>query len=63
MNRLNGRLRALEDKVAKQVTLDDVLVHMEAGDYEEWAASLPVEAFHELDTFLNSIREVDDEHI
>lgn len=51
MNRLNGRLRALEDKVAKQVTLDDVLVHMEAGDYEEWAASLPVEAFHELDTY------------
>ena len=61
MNRLNGRLRALEDKVANQVTLDDVMLHMNSGDYEAWAESLPVEAFHELDTFLNSIREVDDE--
>ena len=34
---------------------------MTASDYEEWAESLPVEAFHELDTFLNGIREADDE--
>ena len=63
MNRLETRLRGLETRVSKQVTLDDVMLHMTAGDYEEWAESLPVEAFHELDTFLNSIREVDDERI
>lgn len=61
MSRIESRLRGLETRLGKQVTLDDVLAHMSAGDYEEWAESLPVEAFHELDTFLNSIREVDDE--
>ena len=61
MNRLENRLRGLETRVSKQVTLDDVMLHMTASDYEEWAESLPVEAFHELDTFLNGIREADDE--
>ena len=61
MNRLENRLHNLEARVSKQVTLDDVMLHMNAGDYEEWAASLPVEAFHDLDSFLNSIRGADDE--
>jgi len=61
MNRLETRLRGLEAHVTKQVALDDVMLHMSAGDYEEWAESLPIEAFHELDTFLNGIREADDE--
>jgi glycine cleavage system protein P-like pyridoxal-binding family len=61
MNRLESRMHNLEARVSKQVTMDDVMLHMNAGDYEEWAGSLPVEAFHDLDTFLNGIREVNDE--
>ena len=61
MNRLENRLHNLEARFSQQVTLDDVMLHMNAGDYEEWAASLPVEAFHDLDSFLNSIRGADDE--
>ncbi len=61
MNRLESRLHHLEARVSKQVSLDDVMVHMTAGDYEEWAENLPVVAFHDLDTFLNGIREADDE--
>lgn len=63
MRRLECRLHTLETRFSKQVTLDDVLLHMNAGDYEAWAESLPIEAFHDLDTFLHSILEVDDELI
>lgn len=62
MMSMQRRMRALENQVSKQVTLDDVLVHLEAGDYEEWAANLPAGSFRVLDEFLDNLLEADDGH-